>query len=498
MSLTEQTLHDFVLNLLTDESARSAFSTDPTAALAGAGLNDVTAQDVQEVIPLVADYADVAGLAGVGQLPGSDLARGDLPTDPSADGAEGAIQQLQALTEVGAVQDLPELGEFTYAGTGSTEGATGAVTYAGEELSGAGSLAASSEGAAGAGGFDSDLGSGTVFGAGSRDDGVILGGSFGTDEFSRAAAVSVGPDGVDVDRGEGTGFGAFDFAGSGISEDISGGAVKNDEFASEGSLAAGEDGFAGAFGSESTLGEFTGFVAGNAEGVAGGTAFTGEHLDLEGSGAGNEQEFVLGGSIDSVLGNYGLETAGEPATEFDDIFKGSDTLDTGALGRGGEGAGGTLATYVSSAGQAFPGSLPAMGAPAATELPAETPAELPEAGLLTDLPVEVPTLAGRPAELSGAGLPTDDSDDLPATPELPEVDEADLSDVLVDLPVELPELPVLNPMPETDELSEDIDQGVSQSPLGDLVSESPVSELPVADILSGDTSDDASGDLHLG
>ena len=60
------TLHDFVINLLSDADARAAFDLDPDSALREAGLTDVTAADVRDVIPLVADFAPahVAGLHG--------------------------------------------------------------------------------------------------------------------------------------------------------------------------------------------------------------------------------------------------------------------------------------------------------------------------------------------------------------------------------------------------------------------------------------------------
>jgi hypothetical protein len=57
------TLHDFVLNLLSDAGARAAFDLDPDGALKAAGLTGVTPADVRDVIPLVADYAP-AHLAG--------------------------------------------------------------------------------------------------------------------------------------------------------------------------------------------------------------------------------------------------------------------------------------------------------------------------------------------------------------------------------------------------------------------------------------------------
>ncbi|MFC7617459.1 IniB N-terminal domain-containing protein [Actinokineospora soli] len=57
MITPDQTLHDFVLTLLTDDAARSAFAADPGSCLSAAGLDDITATDVSDVIPLVVDYA---------------------------------------------------------------------------------------------------------------------------------------------------------------------------------------------------------------------------------------------------------------------------------------------------------------------------------------------------------------------------------------------------------------------------------------------------------
>ncbi|OXM74258.1 MULTISPECIES: IniB N-terminal domain-containing protein [Amycolatopsis] len=95
MSLPAQNLHEFVLNLLNDEAARSAFAADPTSALAAAGLSDVTPQDIQEVAPLVADYAP-APLAD---------ALSALPLDADVTDLQGAIAQLQAVAD--AADALP-------------------------------------------------------------------------------------------------------------------------------------------------------------------------------------------------------------------------------------------------------------------------------------------------------------------------------------------------------------------------------------------------------
>lgn len=89
-----QTLHDFVLNLLTNPEARSAFELDPEGTLNEAGLGDITAADVRDVVPLVVDYAPVQGIAGL--APTGDLGLGGLSaidSDPA-----NVIGQLQSVT----------------------------------------------------------------------------------------------------------------------------------------------------------------------------------------------------------------------------------------------------------------------------------------------------------------------------------------------------------------------------------------------------------------
>ncbi|HWM07615.1 MAG TPA: IniB N-terminal domain-containing protein [Actinophytocola sp.] len=85
MSYSFQTLQDFVLNLLNDEGAQSAYAADPMGALSAAGLGDLTPQDVQEVLPLVTDAlpnetplgdfaVDITGVMDSGQGVGGTLA----------------------------------------------------------------------------------------------------------------------------------------------------------------------------------------------------------------------------------------------------------------------------------------------------------------------------------------------------------------------------------------------------------------------------------------
>ncbi|RKN25712.1 IniB N-terminal domain-containing protein [Micromonospora musae] len=89
----DQTLHDFVLNLLTDADARSAFDLDPEGALRAAGLTDITAADVQDVVPLVVDYAPVQGLAPVAPV------LGELGAEPLVTDATDVVGQLQQVAQ---------------------------------------------------------------------------------------------------------------------------------------------------------------------------------------------------------------------------------------------------------------------------------------------------------------------------------------------------------------------------------------------------------------
>jgi hypothetical protein len=86
-----QTLHDFVLNLLTNPDARSAFELDPEGTLQNAGLSDLTPADVQDVVPLVVDYVPVQGITDLSALEGLGL--GALDAAPTA-----VIGQLQTVT----------------------------------------------------------------------------------------------------------------------------------------------------------------------------------------------------------------------------------------------------------------------------------------------------------------------------------------------------------------------------------------------------------------
>src|SRR5262245_155194 len=90
------TLQDFVLDLLYRPEARTAFEADPQAALQQAGLGDISPVDVQQVLPLVVDYAPVSGVTGLTGV--DDLSHGVANLDVA--GAVAHLQTITALTPV--------------------------------------------------------------------------------------------------------------------------------------------------------------------------------------------------------------------------------------------------------------------------------------------------------------------------------------------------------------------------------------------------------------
>src|SRR6266568_1495908 len=114
MEHADQTLHDFVLNLLSDTQALSAFEQDPAAMLDHAGLSDISAADVQEVIPLVTDFVPAHADA-------LDSIMSQLPLDSIDTGQLGAIQQLQFVTQaLGGIPAFNAAGSFDSSDVQST------------------------------------------------------------------------------------------------------------------------------------------------------------------------------------------------------------------------------------------------------------------------------------------------------------------------------------------------------------------------------------------
>jgi len=149
------TLHDFVLNLITNQDARLAFELDPEGSLHAAGLGGITPADVHDVVPLVFDTVNVAGpVQGLTSLPGlSSLPA--LPNLPAAlpipAGLPAALPPLSALPVVGALAgDLPanlptpsfqvETHSHTTTNVTGDLGGTLDVGHPGDVLGGAGGL----------------------------------------------------------------------------------------------------------------------------------------------------------------------------------------------------------------------------------------------------------------------------------------------------------------------------------------------------------------------
>jgi hypothetical protein len=141
------TLQDFVLNLIYDPAARSAFEVDPESALHAAGLGDITAADVQQVIPLVVDSAPVTGLH---DLAGID----DLTTGVANLDMAGAVSQLQAITSQVAVVPSQVAGDLSLTNTLGGVNAT-VLSVTGDQMIGASVLSGNSFGLGGLDGVTS-------------------------------------------------------------------------------------------------------------------------------------------------------------------------------------------------------------------------------------------------------------------------------------------------------------------------------------------------------
>ena len=160
------TLQDFVLNLIYDPGARSAFELDPHGTLEAAGLGDVTAADVQDVLPLVLDYAPLGTVqAPTGLSPVDDVTTGVAHLD-----VVGAVAQLQAITaQVGD-------GVYSHATSDLNVAAAGAMT-ADHLFSGVASTGVSMTGGLDVGGLGvGGLGVGGLGGGGLDVGGLGVGG----------------------------------------------------------------------------------------------------------------------------------------------------------------------------------------------------------------------------------------------------------------------------------------------------------------------------------
>lgn len=324
MDQPAQTLHDFVLNLLSDPQSLEAFQSDPQGALSGAGLSDLNASDVHEIAPLVMDYMPMHQAHGFGN------ALGELPTGSMQGGQQEAIDQLQQLAHA-----------FSFTSTG--DGFQGAFDYtdAQADSHGAGALAAGlTDGVNGAGAASSPLGADLFHGTATPDGLYALGNQYavnpldaqgvsslagGPDQGAAGGSAFDSPFGTGAFSGSGTPAGEFTGATSYASQALGGSGSGG--FA--GSLA---DGFTGDGSYVSPLGNGD-FTAANTSGgdFANSSSLASDTFDSTAASAfsGNLADgFSGGGQFDSPLGEGNLAGAG--TTDGD--FAGHTHLANDALG----------------------------------------------------------------------------------------------------------------------------------------------------------------------
>jgi hypothetical protein len=469
LSLPVQTLHNFVLNLLTDEPTRAAFAADPTAALAGAGLSDVTPQDIQEVAPLVADYAP----APVADALESVLAT--LPADAGVTDLQGAIAQLQAVGEVanGLPVALPELGAPERS-LPVSEPDLGSLPVSLPDLGGLpvsvpdlGSLPVSLPDLGGLPVSVPDLGSLPVsvpdlgslpvsladlgsLPVATPDLGSLpVGSDLGSlpvslpDLGSLPATVSdLGLDGLPVSVPE---LGTPDLGSLQLASDGSDGALG-------GTLAYSGDAVSGVLATSA-----------NAEGAAVAGA---SHTDA-GSSALNGvvgAENIAGGiASDSALGSYAVDTSNIPATvsSLGTLSDVGHSLDAEVLGRS-DPAAGTVASYVSDGGDLVGGQLTGVGSTLGNYLTGVVGAGEPAATAGTDLGTHVTDTTSAVSD-HVAQVPVASALPLPAVvSDLPAHVPADLPvHATAELPQALPHLPVANPLPQIGEVAHAVTQPVT-------------------------------------
>lgn len=91
-----QTLHDFTLSLLRDPQVLSQFQADPRGMLSNAGLGDVTAADVHDVVPLVMDHLPAPVAEQFDRIAGADH---KFAAMSMVNGHDSAIDQLHQITQ---------------------------------------------------------------------------------------------------------------------------------------------------------------------------------------------------------------------------------------------------------------------------------------------------------------------------------------------------------------------------------------------------------------
>jgi hypothetical protein len=427
LAFSTETLQDFVMNLINDEAAKSAYAADPLGALKDAGLTDLTPADVQEVLPLVADSLPAglptdlsalpvdlpAGLPTLDSLPMDSLpampagvpSLSDLPLDlpggvPSlSDLPLDLPEGVPSLSDLPSLPGLPTLATPLGDVTAVVDGAATSLDLDGDVLSSATSAFAANPADADAPTVSTYLGS--DFGD------LAAGGKVDADEFGGSLA------------------GSTDVADAGLG------------------LVGHSNGNVGAWGGLDTVaGDLAGGVQAGTDGVAVAT--------------------------ESPLGNFSADSSGHYTFEPADP---SDLLDVDHLGDTGDTVAATVAHYANTGADTLSGGLESGSDTLAGFLtgPLAPAADVVETG--TDTVTDGISQGGDALSEHLTNLPTINDLPLHQLPELPQLPDAAQLPDLGALPVDVPHLPV--DLPDTGAVTD----LVSNNPVTDAVHASPVGGL---------------------
>jgi hypothetical protein len=491
------TLQDFVLNIINDDAAKAAYLADPAAALGAAGLGDLTAADVQEVLPLVADSLPTdLGALPVGDLP-LDAATGllgDLPLDlPTGLGdlpGLGALPVAGVLPSLGDLPvDLPAVGDLGALPTAGLPAAgalpgLGALPVAGA-LPALGDLpvdlpVALPDGGLGALPAVGDLPVAGVPGLGDLPVDVpsLELPSIPTLSTPLGDATAV-VDGVSGLASTELDSDLLDSASAGLLSNSSEGGAPTlsshtesllGDFAAGAKLAPEE--FGGSVAGSSPLADVGGGLVGHVGGDIGGWAGVDTVAgDVAAGVLGGPQGLAVGAEtpLGSVAANSNGDFSIEPANA-------ADLLDVDNLGTTGDVVAGTVAHYVSSGAGALAGGVDSgvdtlggylTGSAGTVNDTIQSTTDVVTGGIQQGGDAVSEHLTNLPTD----SLPLEQLPELPQVPDLPDVHSSDLpglGDVTGHLPVGLP---------DTSGVTEGVTDLVSNNPVTDAVHSSPVGGL---------------------
>lgn len=291
MTQGTQSLLDWILNLLNDPEAQAAFKADPEGYLEECGFEDVTPQDVQDVLPLVLESNSISDGGATVNFTGGDQAAATLPApQPGDSSVESVIRQIEHITNNYSSTNI-ENNNYDNSTNQIFEDINGDITQSfdndqviasgdGSQAAGGNAVAATDGGIAAGDDLDIDD-SNVVTGnvndsilAGDVEDSTLIGGNV---EDSNVVT------GDDNQTGDGSAFGDNNIVGDGNDGNVVG----------DGNQAVTGDGSQGAFGDGA---QAVGGVGNEAIGGVGNQGFIGDGNQAA-FGDGNQQVAGVGNAV---------------------------------------------------------------------------------------------------------------------------------------------------------------------------------------------------------